>query len=625
MEPQAGPTRDAPPPRPRPPAARTSALLLVAALLPGLILLRAVHRCAVDVPFMDDWQFVSLIEKVHGGEIPWRELAAPHDEHRLLIPRVVIVASALLSHGNYRVQCFVTVAVVALLSLALLALLRRTLGPGPRSAFAWLLANCILFSPIQWHNWLWPMQFCYFLPFVFLGLGLLAFYSDLSAGPRFGLALASAWAATFSFVQGLLVWPVMLWVVLRDGRFASPRARRLYGAAWLASGALAYFLYFDGLFRNSADPAYAYLHKGVPPTSSTLRLLGQDPLGTLGRMVGFALTMFGNAVARGLPVASNLRLAALAGLLLAGAAVALCVALRRRGGLEGASFAWMALCVHAFATAGLVGLGRVWAGPGQPLTPRYATFGTFCLLSVAMLAVLWLGQGDVSQAVRERAWLACGALFALLGVNWVYGLNLMGEWRDVQTSARAAVHFSQRLAVPSLHLAGGRRRFLNRAITTLDRLGYWNPPLARDLRLDQFKILDEIPAAHGRVAPLRPGRGGAWLARGHAHHGLGLAPDAILVTSADGTGSETIRAFCETYAPPRWQRHAYQRDFEFVDRAQKRSYGFFSCRLDPAMVPPGESRRLRFWALDFAGRAVHRVLGEATLPAAAPPDAAVAP
>jgi hypothetical protein len=616
MEPEAGSTRETPPARPRPRGGRSGALLLLLALLPAVLLLRAVDRNAVDVPFMDDWQFVSLIEKVHGGEIPWRELAAPHDEHRLLIPRMLIVASALLSHGNYRAQCFVTFAVVAVLSVALLALLRRTLGPGPRSAFAWLLANCILFSPIQWHNWLWPMQFCYFLPFVLLGLGLLAFYSDLPLGGRFALALVSAWAATFSFVHGLLVWPVMLWAVLRDRRFPSPRARRLYGAAWLASGALAWFLYFNGLFANSADPAYAYLHKGVPPAASTLQLLSQDPFGTLARMLAFAVTMFGNAIARGFPVASNRRLAALAGVLLAVAAVVLCVALRRRGRVEGAGFAWVALCVHAFATAGLVGLGRVWAGPGQPLTPRYATFGTFCLLSVTMLALLWFSQEGLSHAARERAWLACGALFALLGVNWMYGLNLMGEWHDVQTSSRAAVHFSQRLAVPSLHLAGGRRRFLNRAIATLDRLGYWNPPLAPDLRLDRFQILDEISTDRGRVSPLRARKDGSFVIRGHAHHGLGLAPDAILVTSADGGGAETIRAFCRTYSPPRWQRHAYQRDFEFVDRAHKRAYGFFNCRLDPAMIPEGGSRRLQFWALDFAARAVRRVPGEATLPEA---------
>src|SRR5574338_133039 len=275
-----------------------TALLYLAALVPPLLLLWAVARNAVSVPFMDDWQFVPLIEQVRGGHVPWAALAAPHDEHRLLIPRILIIATTILSGGNYRAQCFLTVGVVAALSLALLFLLRRSLGPGRSSATAWLLANVVLFSPIQWHNWLWPMQFCYFLPFAFLALALAGWYSGLGRDARHGLALLCAWAATWSFVQGLLLWPVLLAVVLRDPRTA-PRERRIAGAGWALSGLAAGLLYAHGLWHNSADPSYAYLHHGVPPTSSTLALLRADPLGTLGKMGQFALAMFGNALGRG--------------------------------------------------------------------------------------------------------------------------------------------------------------------------------------------------------------------------------------------------------------------------------------------------------------------------------------
>ena len=213
-----------------------SVALHLLALVPALLLLRAIDLYAVDVPFMDDWQFVPLIEQVRGGEIPWRELAAPHDEHRLLIPRILIIASSILSHGNYRAQCFITFGVVLALSLALLFLLRRSLGTGRLTPVVWLLVNLVLFSPIQWHNWLWPMQFCYFLPFTLLGLCLAAFYSDLSAGARFALCQLCAWAASFSFIHGLLIWPVMLPALLRDARWSSPRARRLAAARLDRSG-----------------------------------------------------------------------------------------------------------------------------------------------------------------------------------------------------------------------------------------------------------------------------------------------------------------------------------------------------------------------------------------------------
>ncbi len=605
---------------PRLPGRWDVALLHLAALVPALLLLRAVDRNAVDMPFMDDWQFVSLVEQVRAGELPWKDFWAPHDEHRLLIPRIVIVASVILSQGNYRVQCFVTFGVVAVLSLALLWLLRRTLGAGRRSASVWLLVNAILFSPIQWHNWLWPMQFCYFLPYTLLGLALVALYSDLAVGWRFALALLCAWAASFSFVHGLLLWPVLLPVLLRDRRFDSARARRTFGGVWLASGLLAFILYFHGISQNAADPSYAYLHQGVPPTSSTLRLLREAPLDTLGRMLQFALAMFGNAIARGFPVSSNLRLAIDAGVLLLATGAALWIALARRGLLAGPAFAWVVIGLHAFLTAAFVSVGRVWAGPGQPLTPRYATYGTFCVLAVAVLACLWVAQAVESQTARERALVALGALAAVLAVNWTYGLNLMGEWRDVQTTARSAVHFSQRLRVPSLRLAGGRPKFLRKRIAALDRLGYWHPPLAPSLRLDQFATGRELSHPEGRVHGVRIRADGTFEVRGRARFGSGgRSPDAILVTSQDAEGAPTIRAFCETRSPPRWERHARMRDYEFVDRAHKRFYGSFRCRLDPAKTPLGDSRELALWALDFARARVHRIPRSVTLPAAAAP------
>jgi hypothetical protein len=603
--------------RRRPSARWTSLAVHALAFLPALLLLRLIDRDAVNIPFMDDWQFVPLVQEVHDGHIPWRELAAPHDEHRLLIPRIVIIASVLLSHGDYRVQCFITWTVAVSISLALLLLLRRTLGTGPRTPRVWLLANLVLFSPIQWHNWLWPMQFCYFLPFAFLVFALAAFYSDLSPARRFGLCQLCAWAGTFSFVQGLLIWPVLLPVLLRDRRWGSERARRRYALAWAATAGVACFVYFHGLFHNTADPNYAYMRQGVPPTVSTLRLLHEHPLATAGRMLVFAFTMFGNAIARGFPVSSNLELARAAGVVLLVAAVALCVFLSRRGRFAGAAFAWAALTLHAFLTAGLVGIGRVWAGPGQPLTPRYTTFGSFCLLGVVLLACLAFATERPPSRWRERGLLACGALVALIGVNWAYGHNLMGEWREVRMSARAAVHFSQELVSPSLQLAGGRPGFLRKRIAILGELGYWKPPLAKDLRLDQFHLASPIPKKDGRISSVRAHRD-VYEVRGKARYGKGgRIPDAILVTSPGPDGSPWIRSLCETRAPPHWQRHARMRDEEFVGRAPRVIYGSFACRIPSQALPQGPGQPVEFWALDFAGWNVRRVGREVLLDKAA--------
>ena len=145
-------------------------LLIFLGILPALVLLADIRVFAVNIPFMDDWQFVPLLEKAKNGTLTFHELVAPHDEHRLLLPRVIIIASMFATRGDYRAQSYITFAVVAVVSVCILWLMIRLNGSSNSAFLAWGLANVALFSPIQFHNWLWPMQFAYFLPYTFLAL-----------------------------------------------------------------------------------------------------------------------------------------------------------------------------------------------------------------------------------------------------------------------------------------------------------------------------------------------------------------------------------------------------------------------------------------------------------------------
>ena len=193
---------------------------------------------------------------------------------------------------------------------------------------AWGLANIALFSPIQFHNWLWPMQFAYFLPYTFLALCFCTLYARIPALPKFVMAAVFALAGNYSFVQGNLIWPAVLPVILFAPDILAKGARRNFAIAWVVLGALAVTLYFWGLEHNSAAPDYAYGHKGVPPTMSTLHLLHEHPANTIFRMGLFILGMFGNSIARGFPVSSNLVFSQICG-----AIVLILAADRARGGL----------------------------------------------------------------------------------------------------------------------------------------------------------------------------------------------------------------------------------------------------------------------------------------------------
>src|SRR6476620_9216672 len=76
------------------------AMLVLVGLLPAMALLADIHRFAVNVPFMDDWQFVPMLERGMNGTLTFKELWAPHDELWLLLPRLIIIGSMFATHGD---------------------------------------------------------------------------------------------------------------------------------------------------------------------------------------------------------------------------------------------------------------------------------------------------------------------------------------------------------------------------------------------------------------------------------------------------------------------------------------------------------------------------------------------
>ena len=428
------------------------ALSVFLGVLPALLLLADIRAFAVNIPFMDDWQFVPLLEKAKNGTLTFRELWAPHDEHRLFLPRIIIIVAMFATGGDYRVQSFITFSVVGVISVCLLWLMVRLNRGRSSTLWTWVLANIALFSPIQFHNWLWPMQFAYFLPYAFLALCFCTLYAHIPALPKFVLAGVFALAGNCSFVQGNLIWPAALPIILFAPDILRKDVRRNFAIAWVILGAVAVTFYFWGLEHNAAISEYAYGHDGVPPTISTLRQLREHPANTIFRMGLFILGMFGNSIARGFPVSNNLVFSQICGaIVLILALIGLAMAWRRRLFFNHA-LPWACLLLFTFLTAAFVCVRRVWRGDYQPLTPRHTTFGAFCI--VALIALL---SSAFSGLEKELSRSDSVPIRWSKVVLWTQGL-LVGIYLCVQADhARPGWMARLRFRAFSSRTLGGRR------------------------------------------------------------------------------------------------------------------------------------------------------------------------
>jgi hypothetical protein len=615
------------------------ALLIFLGVLPALFLLADIRKFAVNVPFMDDWQFVPLLEKAKDGTLTFQDFFAPHDEHRLLVPRMIIIVSMFATGGDYRVQSLITFLVVVVISICLLWLMLRLSGSRNGVLWAWVLVNVALFSPIQFHNWLWPMQFAYFLPYTFLALCLVALYARIAALPKFLLAAVFALAGNYSFVQGNLIWPAVLPVILFAPDILAKGARRNFAIAWVLLGSLSMTLYFWGLQHNSAISDYAYGHEGVPPTMSTLRLLQEHPTQTVFRMGRFILAMFGNAIARGFPVADNLTFAQTCGaIVLVLALIGLAVAWK--GGLFlNRALPWACFLLFTFLTASFVCVGRVWRGDAQPLTPRYATFGAFCIVALIALfsSVFSSSEESFQKSVRSSApwdkmifWtrgLLVGFYLCIQGVNWIYGHNLMEEWSLTRWHALARLHFLGKIPTYARpDLLGGADEVIVHMACSLEKLGMLKPPRASDLRISALgREVEPEDAKKGHMNKLIMRGLEGWRASGNALGSRGRSADAVILGVQNEEGEWVAIAVGTPLSQPNYLRRSNRMDWEFLAISEPGKAGEWEIELPLETFGELRSGVLRAWAMDYRRRVLYRLPGDQNFTVVSEPNSEKAP
>ncbi len=351
-------------------------LPLLLALSPALLPFWQILHFGVDIPFYDqfDDDLAGMHIKAHAGQLTFADLAAQHNEHRILVPRLCFLALGYATQGNAVAEMLAGWALVVATSLVLLRL-GRTTAPTDGSArplFWWFLANLLIFSPAQHENWLAGIGVANVLPMLWTVLAIGAAASARRDPVKFTLVAGFAALASWSSGNGMLAWGlaggVLLWAPTWRGLLARWRLALLLGAIL----ALVAVLYFHGM----APPN----HRGLQPYDSTL-------LAKLHYALVFAGAPFAFTFGTPPVVVATVLGAILYGLLAAcaarfiqlwyrGAETALC----RR------TLPWFAVAGFAVGSGLIAAFTRAGIGPGQATSSRYVTFALY--LPVALIPLL---------------------------------------------------------------------------------------------------------------------------------------------------------------------------------------------------------------------------------------------
>src|SRR5262245_14310192 len=367
----------------------SSTLAALLALLPFVFLVQMCVRLYVDVPFFDQWGMVQRLDHLASGTLTIADFWGQHSEHRPLVPIVVMLVLARLTRWNIAWEIAFNLGLAASifgLFSAYVTTAWRDRGVAP----LWLLpvVSLLVFSPVQWENWLWGWQMTVLMCAAASVLGAYLIASGVQGRGAFAAALACGVCATYSFASGLVYWvsqPAGLWM----GGGARRRARL---GVWtvVAAVTMASFFYH---FERPAQPSM---------------LSNFASLDACRRYVLYVLAYLGAPIA-----SATATRAATAGAAVMAVFVALAIRLRNVRTEKVFLFPFL-VGLQALGTAAVSGLGRAWMGVEQALSSRYTTLAVLLWCATLCLFALWRSTWRADVPARALTLVAASLLLVTL-------------------------------------------------------------------------------------------------------------------------------------------------------------------------------------------------------------------
>ena len=540
----------------------TAGLILIASPAIALAVLLIIY--GVDVPFWDQWSVLGMAEAFHLHILTFGQLFAQYNEHRLFFPSLLLVGIDALAHGNVKWELAALWLLAAVVLWNVFRLAGLTLqGSRVRLLTTTLLASLLIFSPIQYQNWLWGMQVDMLLPMTCLSAALVFLYSTRGPWLKLSIAAALATIAGYSYLNGMSCWILLLPAVLYQFQEGAARVRA--ALVWVALMAinLGAFFYHYRFLGSRPEIVDLWSHAELVITSF---------LAFLGSPLSFGSGLNAERVAHFIGAAAAV-VTALA-----------CLKLfhrRKEPGLVWRCMPWLVIGGYGLATAVIVTLGRATASPARLLESRYTSFSLYVFVALFFLwPILFQDQNTDPQKWKRWATEALIAAIVLLhSFTSLYAVGQMKEMRTDRLESKACLAFFNLIDDPcQTQRLDWDPILLKQRVQSLDRLGFFNPALVRSTNLkDVLGQIDASSKQYGVFESLTNAGHGFFRASGRA-----LLPsrpaDAVVLTYARADGSPFAFALADWINDgARWEK-------------------WFD-------LPPGADR-IQAWAYDaLAGRA----------------------
>lgn len=549
------------------------------AILPALFLAMLVYKYGVNFPYWDQWVIGSLFIKLHSNSLTFIDLFAQQNESRLFFPRLIFLSMGYLTHWDIRYELWTIFLLACIVSFNIYCLSNLTVsGSTLKRLLLAAISNLLIFSPIQYENWLWGIQIVVFVPIVCLTSCILVAYSKLSVRAKFLICMCLSTISTFSYANGILCWVVALPVLILMSRKELAKNRWLI-LVWIIGficNAVAYFY-------NYQKPSYhpSFLEALKHPIQAILYLLsflgaplafGSDiePL-TAAPIIGLVLLLVFLGSSFYALTNSNSNLVLLAG--------------------------WLTIGWYTIISGIITTLGRVGFGVEQSLSSRYTTFSVYlCVSSIYLVAIIADRLKNSKYLLEVKQLIAQFPVFLFTLILFlhlqssVFAVETMNDSRIDRLQRKACLLFMNVLPQECLE----KRVFpvlpiLKETAPTLNNLGYLHPALLKTNTIPESKG-DNLISRYGYFDILTKNNN-VYVASGWAVlPERGEAADSVILTYQKAEGDPIV--FALNNVP-----NITRPDVAKLFKKQSYTNSGWQTSFDSSKLPSG-SLQLDAWAFD---------------------------
>lgn len=355
---------------------RNLAFLLTTAI-PLCVLLFMIAKYSVEMPYMDEWDLVPLIDQAFRGDLTFQDLWAQHNEHRIVFPQLLLVSLATWTSWNAFYELYLMVALAAGILLLVCKIMLRGRPALTQTAFVWLLPvlSAAAFSLRQWESWMMGVNNVIYLSVLGAFAGIYLLSSGKFGWKQFWGGAALGIFSTYSFSTGFVYWPIGLFLLFFSN-FPETKTKRAAIVLWVIVAAAAVGLYKIGYVQPSHLPR---------------------PLEALKHPMDLALYV---VLYLGSLMPSSFHISFLAGITGLVCFCFLAIQLFKSPGLPRAAFLGLAaIGLFVILNAVITGLGRVETSIYQAMSSRYVTISWPFWASVLGLGAM---AGAQSTGIHAR-------------------------------------------------------------------------------------------------------------------------------------------------------------------------------------------------------------------------------